>query len=326
MSDLKISMADRTSKKMEPLYLETYRKGLLDEKIEKAYEMLKECRLCPRLCRVNRLEGKKGICNTGADAIISDHFAHFGEESVLVGNNGSGTIFVSCCNLLCIYCQNASISHRCQGRVVGLDDFAGMMLSLQQKGCHNINIVTPTHIVPQFLSALKLAIEMGLRIPIVYNTSGYELPSVLRLLDGVIDIYMPDFKYWDPKVALLYSSAEDYPAVTRKAIKLMHKQVGDLVVDKRGIAVRGLLVRHLVLPNSLAGTAHIARFIAREISPNTYVNIMAQYRPLGLAYRFEEIARPITRDEYAEAILSAIDAGLKRLDPFCYEFIESYSR
>ncbi len=304
----------------EPIYLKTFEEGKLDEKIEKAYEYLKNCTLCPRVCKVDRTKGRKGICNTGLLPIIADYFPHFGEEDVLVGKNGSGTIFISCCNLLCIYCQNASTSHLCEGEEVSIETFANMMIDLQNKGCHNINIVTPTHVVPQLLSALKIAINKGLRLPIVYNTSGYELPKTLKLLDGIVDIYMPDFKYWDPTVAELYSSAKDYPQITRKAIKIMHKQVGDLRIEK-GIAVRGLLIRHLVLPNRLAGTKEIVNFIANEISKNTYVNIMAQYMPLGLASRFEEIARPITDEEYLEALLWAKEAGLKRLDRFCIEFL-----
>ncbi|WP_025270281.1 radical SAM protein [Hippea sp. KM1] len=305
----------------KPIYLKTYKEGKLDEKIEKAYEMLKSCRLCPRVCRVNRLAGKKGICNTAELPAVADYFPHFGEEDVLVGKNGSGTIFISCCNLLCIYCQNSSTSHLCEGRTVSIEEFSQMMLSLQRQGCHNINIVTPTHIVPQFLKALKLAIEDGLSIPIVYNTSGYELPETLNLLDGIIDIYMPDFKYWDSKTAEAYSSAKDYPQITKNAIKIMHKQVGDLVIED-GIAKRGLIIRHLVLPNRLAGTKEIVNFIAKEVSPNTYTNIMAQYRPLGLAYRFEEIARPITEEEYLEALLWAIEAGLRRLDNSCLDFLK----
>ncbi len=310
---------------MEPIYLRTFEEGKLNEKIDKAYEMLKSCRICPRLCRVNRLKGKKGICNTAELPIIADYFPHFGEESVLVGKNGSGTIFISCCNLLCIYCQNASTSHLCEGNPTTIEDFANMMINLQNKGCHNINIVTPTHIVPQLLKALKIAINKGLKIPLVYNTSGYELPSTLDLLDGIIDIYMPDFKYWDSTVAELYSSAKDYPQITKKAIKIMHKQVGDLIIEN-GIAKRGLLIRHLVLPNGLAGTKQIVNFIAEEISKNTYVNIMAQYRPLGLAYRFEEIARPITDDEYLEALQYAKEAGLTRLDDFCIQFLKAKGR
>ncbi len=305
-----------------PVYLETYESGKLNEKIDRANAILEKCTLCPRKCKVNRLKGEKGICNTADKALVADYFPHFGEEGVLVGKGGSGTIFIACCNLLCIYCQNSSTSHMCDGLPQDANSIASAMMELQNSGCHNINIVTPTHVVPQLLEALKIAIQKGLHKPFVYNTSGYELPLTLELLDGVVDIYMPDFKYWDSKVAQAYSSAPDYPEVARKAIKIMHEQVGDLVTEN-GVAVRGLLIRHLVLPNRLAGTKGIVEFIAKEISPNTYVNIMAQYRPLGLAYRFEEIARPITEEEYLEALLWALEAGLKRLDPFCYEFLRS---
>ncbi len=310
------------TKRYRPVYLDTYESGRLDEKIEAAKEIMKSCVLCPRKCRVNRFEGMKGVCDTGLEAVVADYFPHFGEERVLVGKGGSGTIFMACCNLLCIYCQNADVSHMCSGTPMDAKALAGIMLELQRKGCHNINVVTPTHVVPHLLEALKIAIEGGLRLPFVYNSSGYELPSTLRLLEGVVDIYMPDFKYWDGRVAEAYSSAPDYPEIARRALKVMHDQVGDLIVEN-GIAVRGLIVRHLVLPNRLAGTKEIMRFIAIEISPYTYVNVMAQYRPMGLAYRFEEIARPITADEYLEALLWAIEAKLKRLDPFCYEFLAS---
>ncbi len=246
--------------------------------------------------------------------VISSYFPHFGEETPLVGRYGSGTIFISYCNLLCIYCQNYEISHLGEGREVSLEEFAQMMLSLQYVGCHNINIVTPTHVVPQILAALEIAIEGGLNIPLVYNTSGYEKVETLRLLDGIVDIYMPDFKYWDSQVAKKYSHAPDYPEVARKALKEMHRQVGNLKLNSNGIAEKGLLVRHLVLPHGLAGTKEIMEFIANEISPNTYVNIMPQYRPCGKAYQDSLINRPITMTEYREAIRIALKAGLTRLD------------
>ena len=298
----------------EPLYIKTYKSGLLEEKIEKAYKILKNCTLCPRECKVNRLEGEKGICRTGRLPIISSYFPHFGEEDPLVGTNGSGTIFISYCNLLCMYCQNYEISHLGEGKETPIEEFAKMMISLQIIGCHNINIVTPTHIVPQLLEALKIAIEGGLRIPLVYNTSGYEKVETLRILEGVVDIYMPDFKYWDKDVAKRYSKAPDYPEVAREAIKEMHRQVGDLKINNRGIAEQGLLVRHLVLPHGLAGTRNVMEFIANEISPNTYVNIMAQYRPCGKAHEDDYLNRRITSEEYQKAVQDALDVGLKRLD------------
>ena len=298
----------------EPLYIKTYKSGLLEEKIEKAYKILKNCTLCPRECKVNRLEGEKGICRTGKLPIISSYFPHFGEEDPLVGTNGSGTIFISYCNLLCMYCQNYEISHLGEGKETPIEEFAKMMISLQIIGCHNINIVTPTHIVPQLLEALKIAIEGGLRIPLVYNTSGYEKVETLRILEGVVDIYMPDFKYWDKDVAKRYSKAPDYPEVAREALKEMHRQVGDLKINNRGIAEQGLLVRHLVLPHGLAGTRNVMEFIANEISPNTYVNIMAQYRPCGKAHEDDYLNRRITSEEYQKAVQDALDVGLKRLD------------
>ncbi len=298
----------------QPLYLETYKSGLLKKKIEQAYKILENCTLCPRECKVNRLEDEKGICKTGKLPIISSYFPHFGEEDPLVGTNGSGTIFISYCNLLCMYCQNYEVSHLGEGRETSIEEFAKMMLSLQIIGCHNINIVTPTHIVPYLLAALNIAIEKGLRIPLVYNTSGYEKIETLKILEGVVDIYMPDFKYWDKEVAKRYSKAPDYPDVAREAFKEMHRQVGDLKINEKGVAESGLLVRHLVLPSGLAGTKQVVEFIASEVSLHTYINIMAQYRPCGEAYKDDYLNRGITSEEYQSAIQAALDAGLKRLD------------
>ncbi len=297
-----------------PRYVKAYESGALEDKIQKAYAILENCTLCPRNCKVNRLQGKKGICKTGELPRISSHFPHFGEESPLVGRHGSGTIFISYCNLLCIYCQNYEISHLGEGREATNEEFAQMMLSLQLQGCHNINIVTPTHVTPQILKALKIAVKNGLRIPLVYNTGGYDKLETIKLLDGIVDIYMPDFKYWDSKIAKRYSHASDYPEVARNAIKEMHRQVGELKINEEGIAEQGLLLRHLVLPHRLAGTKEIVQFIAKEISPNTYVNIMAQYRPCGEAYQDSLISRSITTEEYEEALQWAVEAGLKRLD------------
>ncbi|MCK4278194.1 MAG: radical SAM protein [Desulfurellaceae bacterium] len=297
-----------------PKYIKTYKSGLLEERIKKAYTILENCTFCPRNCKINRLKSKKGICNTTDLPIISDYFPHFGEETPLVGKYGSGTIFISYCSLLCMYCQNYEISHLGEGEITSIEKFADMMISLQKRNCHNINIVTPTHIVPQLLKALKFAIEKGLHIPLVYNTGGYEKLETLKLLDGIVDIYMPDFKYWSPEAAKRYSNAYDYPDIAKKAIKEMHRQVGELKINEESIAEEGLLVRHLVLPRKIAGTKEIAKLIAEEISPNTYVNVMAQYRPCGLADRDDFINRGITQKEYMEAIESALDAGLKRLD------------
>jgi putative pyruvate formate lyase activating enzyme len=297
-----------------PAYIETYNRDLLNEKIDQAYEILKACTLCPRACGVDRLSGEKGICQTGEHAIVSSYNPHFGEESPLVGNHGSGTIFFARCNLLCVFCQNYDISHEGEGVEFSSEQLAMAMLFLQDKGCPNINFVTPTHVVPQILAALDKAIEAGLRVPLVYNTGGYDRSETLAILDGVFDIYMPDFKFWDPKVAEELSDAPDYPEVAREALKEMHRQVGDLVMDQQGIAQRGLLIRHLVLPEGLAGTRQVMRFLAREISPDSYVNIMAQYRPCGQASEVPALTRTITEEELQEAIQTAHNEGITRLD------------
>ncbi len=300
---------------MEPSYIDLYKKGDLAERVEVALSRLAECKLCPRQCGVNRLEGEKGFCKTGRKAIVASYNAHFGEESPLVGQYGSGTIFMSSCNLLCSFCQNFEISHLREGREVEPEQMAAMMLALAQRGCHNINFVTPTHVIPQILEALLVAVREGLRVPLVYNTSGYDEVGSIELLEGIFDIYMPDFKFWDPKWAERYCHAPDYPEKARTAIKEMHRQVGDLVIDDRGIAQRGLLIRHLVMPNNIAGTKEIMQFIATELSPNTYVNIMDQYRPCGKAYEDEFINRRLTGQEFRSATQAAKKAGLTRLDP-----------
>ncbi|MGC9004756.1 MAG: radical SAM protein [bacterium] len=297
-----------------PSYLALYESGELDKRIEEAYRRLEKCNLCPRKCGVNRLENERGFCQVGRKAVISSYGAHFGEEAPLVGRGGSGTIFITSCNLGCIFCQNYEISHWRVGEEVDDEEFAKMMLYLQARGCHNINIVTPSHIVPQFLSALKIAIGKGLRLPIVYNTSSYDSLETLRLLEGIIDIYMPDTKFADGKVAKEFCNAPDYPEVMKEAIKEMHRQVGELVLNEEGIAVRGLLVRHLVMPEGLAGTEEICRFIAEEISPHTYINIMAQYRPCYKAVGHHKIGRRITRSEFEKAMEIARKAGLYRFD------------
>jgi putative pyruvate formate lyase activating enzyme len=298
----------------EPAYIETYNRGLLKEKIAQAFEILKACTLCPRVCGVDRLSGEQGVCLTGEQAIVSSYSPHFGEETPLVGDHGSGTIFFARCNLLCIFCQNYDISHKGEGVAVSSEELANAMLFLQSGGCHNINFVTPSHVVPQILAALDKAIALGLRVPLVYNTGGYDMPETLRILEGVFDIYMPDFKFWDPRVAEKLCDAPDYPEVARDAVKEMHRQVGDLVTNGRGIAQRGLLIRHLVLPEGLAGTRQVMRFLAKEISPNSYVNIMAQYRPCGRASEVRALRRSITDEEFQEAIQMAHEEGITRLD------------
>jgi putative pyruvate formate lyase activating enzyme len=298
----------------EPSYLRLYREGELAKRIEKALAMLKSCCLCPRECKVNRLEGDKGFCDTGRNARVASYDAHFGEESPLVGKHGSGTIFISSCNLLCNFCQNFEISHEKEGFEVGPQQVASMMLQLAGWGCHNINFVTPTHVVPQLLEALPFAITKGLRVPLVYNSGGYDRVETLKLLHGVFDIYMPDFKFWDNQWAERYCQAPDYREVAANAIREMHRQVGDLVTDEDGIAVSGLLVRHLVMPNGVAGSEQVFNFLAEEVSTNTYLNVMDQYRPCGTADRDEFVDRRLTSREFGFALDAARKAGLKRLD------------
>jgi len=300
---------------MTPAYLQTHQKGILQKRIDTALGLLASCSLCPRACVVNRRAGEEGVCKTGRHARVASWGPHFGEEAPLVGRFGSGTIFFSSCSLLCVFCQNYDISHENVGQVTGPKDLARIMLGLQEKGCHNINFVTPSHVVPQILEALPAAIEGGLSVPLVYNSGGYDSIETLKLLDGIIDIYMPDLKFSKDIPALLYCKAPDYPQVARAAIKEMHRQVGDLVLDKKGRALRGLLVRHLVMPDGLAGTGASMQFLAQELSKNTYVNIMDQYHPCGKDLdRFPELDRRITPEEYREALDGASAEGITRLD------------
>jgi len=301
----------------EPAYLRLYQSGELTRRVERALRLLESCTACPRHCRVNRLADKFGVCKNGRYAIVSSYGAHLGEEDCLRGWRGSGTIFICGCNLRCVFCQNFDISWQLRGTPAPPEKLARMMLELQRDGCHNINFVTPEHVVPQLIEALPLAIERGLRLPIVYNTSAYDSMESLALLDGVVDIYMPDFKYWDRESARKYSRAPDYPEVARRTIKEMYRQVGDLVLDEHGVAQRGLLIRHLVMPGDVVGTREVMRWIARELSPTTYVNVMAQYYPAGKVSRseFPEINRRVSPSEYERALQEAWAAGLKRLDP-----------
>ena len=299
---------------LAPAYIETAQSGRLAEKARIGNEILKHCTLCPRRCGVDRLSGETGICKTGKKAGISSFNAHFGEEAPLVGKNGSGTIFFTHCSLMCCFCQNFDISHEGYGSPAADEELAAIMLAVQNEGCHNINLVTPSHVVPQFLCALEKAIEAGLRIPIVYNSSGYDRLETLQLLEGVVDIYMPDFKFWEPEVAQAACDAPDYPAAARKALIEMHRQVGDLRIDADGIARTGLLVRHLVLPEDLAGTRQVMHFIHESVSPGTYVNIMSQYRPCGNHQRVSGLERRISAAEYENAITAAREEGITRLD------------
>jgi putative pyruvate formate lyase activating enzyme len=330
----------------EPGYLSLLRSGELAERVHAAVEELAECRVCPRDCGVDRLHAlaplheprerveparldgraatrtvpahipKGTSCFTGRRARVASAFAHFGEEDCLRGWAGSGTIFFSFCNLRCVFCQNWDTSQAGEGVEVEAGELAGLMLRLQERGCHNINFVTPEHVVPQILEALLLAAEGGLRLPLVYNTSAYDSPRSLELLDGVVDVYMPDFKYWSPELARRYLKAEDYPRVARRVIREMHRQVGPLRFDRDGLAIRGLLVRHLVMPGCAADAAAIFRFLASEISPDTYVNVMEQYHPAGSVAegRYPELCRRTSGDEVRQAIDAARHEGLWRLD------------
>lgn len=298
-------------------FVPAYRKlssGELWDKVRVAEDILKNCVLCPRNCKVDRTSGNVGFCRTGDKPFVASWGPHFGEERPLVGRFGSGTIFFSFCNLGCIFCQNWTISHLGEGNEISFEKLAKIMLEIQDMGCHNINLVTPTHQMPMMLHSVAIASEMGMNIPIVYNCGGYESLEAVKILDGVVDIYMPDFKYSDPQMALKYSKAKDYPEKAKAAIKEMHRQVGDLIIDERGIASRGLLVRHLVLPEAIAGTKEVVRFIAEEISRDTYINIMDQYYPCYKTFEHPPLGRRITTKEYSEAVKMALDAGLKRID------------
>ncbi|HXG52473.1 MAG TPA: radical SAM protein [candidate division Zixibacteria bacterium] len=290
------------------------RSGELEKRALLAFRHLESCDLCARYCRVNRRVTIEGaVCRTGERAVVHSFGPHHGEEDVLRGWNGSGTIFFSWCNLRCVFCQNWEISQKGAGREVEPRELAAMMLDLQERGCHNINFVSPSHVVAQILAAIEIAAREGLRLPLVYNTGGYDSAEALALLDGVIDIYMPDMKYGDSAVARKYSKVRNYVEVNRAAVKEMHRQVGDLVLDRNGLARRGLLVRHLVLPDDLSGTEEVLRFIAREISPNTYLNLMDQYRPCYRAGEYPPLDRRISAAEYRGARALAARYGLRRL-------------
>ncbi len=299
---------------IEPVYRRARRSGQLRQRVREAREHLAACTLCPRRCGVNRLEGERGVCGAGRLATVSSAGPHFGEEAPLVGTHGSGTVFFGHCNLRCLFCQNFEISHLGEGREIDAGELAECMLALQRQGCHNINWVTPSHVVPQALAALEPAVAGGLAVPIVYNSSGYDGLEALRLLDGVVDIYMPDFKFWDPEVGRNLCAAADYPEVARKAVLEMHRQVGDLEIDEAGLARRGLLVRHLVMPGGMAGTRQVMEFLAREVSGRTYVNVMSQYRPCGRAAEVPGIDVAVTAADYHRAVAETLAAGITRLD------------
>lgn len=305
--------------KKEPAYLALHQRGILLKRIASVTELLRNCTLCPHACGVDRYRGELGLCRIGRKARVASFGAHFGEESPLVGQHGSGTIFFEGCNLLCVFCQNDDISHidnegDSSPEAVDDRDLASIMVNLQTQGCQNINLVTPSHVVPQFLAALPMAIDRGLTLPIVYNSSGYDSPETLRLLEDIVDIYMPDCKFWTRETARLYTCAPDYPEVMRTAVKEMHRQVGDLVIEESGLARRGLLVRHLVMPDHLEETRAILQFLAREISADTYVNVMDQYRPCHRAFQFAKINRSLTSEEYRQALELGQESGLHRFD------------
>ncbi|WP_028575136.1 radical SAM protein [Desulfonatronovibrio hydrogenovorans] len=299
-----------------PAYIELEEQGRLMARVEQAMARLESCQLCPHRCKVNRLAGEKGFCNAPDKAVVYSHAPHYGEELPLVGRGGSGTIFFSNCSLRCVFCQNWPIAHLGRGRVVDDQQLAGMMLDLQKRGCHNINLVTPTHVLPNILKAVRIACRQGLKLPLCYNTGGYELVENIRLLDGIVDIYLPDLKFMGSAESARYviKGRGDYPARAREAIIEMHAQVGDLVLDDGGIARHGVMIRHLVMPNHVAGTREFTGWVAENLSPATYVNIMSQYRVEHMAFEYEEIARAITSREYVQAMEWAFEAGLTNLD------------
>ena len=300
----------------QPAYMKLEAEGKFADRIREVYAILEKCEICPRRCGVNRLDGEIGFCRAPEKVVVHSYNPHFGEELPLVGGRGSGTIFFSNCNLRCVFCQNWPIAHEGWGNEVSIEDLASMMLHLQTIGCHNINLVTPTHVMPHILDATRMAMQQGLRLPLCYNTSGYERAEIIELLDGIVDIYLPDLKFMDGAEAERYNlaSAFDYPVRAQEAIIEMHRQVGTLVTDENGIAKRGLIVRHLVMPNRVAGTEEFVHWVADYLPNDTYINIMSQYRVEFRAFEFEQIARAITTAEFVESIEWAKEAGLTNLD------------
>jgi putative pyruvate formate lyase activating enzyme len=308
-------MIDTPSDEFKPAYYHLFVTGTLEERAKAAYQRLRNCDLCARYCLVDRTQTVEGaVCRTGEMAVVHSFGPHHGEERPLSGWRGSGTIFFSRCNLRCVYCQNWEISHKGVGHEVTPDEIAGMMMDLQDQQCHNINFVSPSHVVAQIISAVTIAVQRGLRLPLVYNTGGYDSLEALQLLDGIIDIYMPDMKYGDPLTGRQYSKVPDYTQRNERAVREMHRQVGDLVIDRSGIARRGLLIRHLVLPEGKAGTEHVLAFISRELSHNTYVNIMDQYYPCYRADEYQPLDHRLSQEEFSWALKVARNYGLRRLD------------
>lgn len=294
----------------QPSYLTLLKNGILEARTQTLKRMLENCVLCPHQCQVNRLAGERGYCQTLDNVVIASASAHFGEEAELVGDHGSGTIFFSHCNLKCVFCQNYEISTCGEGEEITSGELAGIMLHLQKRKCHNINLVSPGHVIPQIVEAIFIAAQKGLNIPIVYNTNAYDLTDTLRLLDGIIDIYMPDLKFADDEAGRKYLGVKKYATIAKSAIKEMYRQVGDLLTDEQRIAERGLLIRHLVMPANLAGTDEILSWIATELSKDTYVNLMAQYYPANRAAEYPELSRRVTHEEYLQALKMARDLGL----------------
>jgi putative pyruvate formate lyase activating enzyme len=305
----------RVDPDFEPAYAKLRKSGELRKRGEQLWQTMSACELCPRQCGANRLAGEKGFCGASSKLLIASHHPHFGEERPLVGRGGSGTVFFTHCSLRCVFCINSSISQGGDGRLTSVDGLAEMMLHLQEIGCHNINVVTPTHYSPHIILALDLAAAKGLRLPLVYNTSGYERLEIVQKLDGIVDIYLPDFKYWDPGMAAKYSSdADTYPEMAKTALIEMNRQVGVARPAPDGLMYRGLMIRHLVMPNEVSGTRAVMEWIARHLPKETYVNVMSQYRPVFRASSFPEIARRLTWEEYNRAVRWAKDAGLTNLD------------
>jgi putative pyruvate formate lyase activating enzyme len=299
-----------------PAYENLEKRGLLGQRVAQAYAIFEACRLCPRQCGVNRLRGEKGFCRATARPVVYSAHPHFGEEVSLVGSGGSGTIFFSNCNLRCVFCQNWPIAHEGRGKEISDAELADIMLYIQKVGCHNVNLVTPTHHMPNILNATRMACKKGLRLPLVYNTSGYERAEILRLLDGVVDIYLPDMKFMDPQHAGIYlAGADDYPELGKKALLEMHRQVGLQRVDENGLTFHGLMIRHLVMPNRVAGTEKFVRWVAANLPKTTYVNIMHQYHVDFKAFEYPKIQRSIKAREYVEAMEWAEGFGLTNLDP-----------
>jgi len=327
ISPVPLYAKEKKGQRWHPAYEKLESEGKLAERVEQACAIFENCQLCPRQCGVNRQKGEKGFCRAPVKSVVFGAHPHFGEEMSLVGHHGSGTIFFSNCNLRCVFCQNWPISHEGRGKEVQDEDLADMMINLQKIGCHNINLVTPTHVMPNILNATRIALNKGLHIPLVYNTSGYERLEIVRLLDGIVDIYLPDMKYMDADEAGRYSAgASDYPQVAKQAITEMDRQVGSHLTDKRGIALRGLMIRHLVMPNRVAGTEKFVRWVADALSKSTYVNIMPQYRVDYKAFEYPRISRGITVQEFLEAMGWAEQCGLTNLDPHSVAVRDLYAR